>query len=93
MPNKHIGSDFDDFLRQEGIIEEVETAAIKKVIAYELQLEMEKHNITLTEMAKRLRTSRTAVRRLLDPNNLSLTLLTLNRLAHALGKKLEIRFS
>ena len=93
MKNKHIGSDFDDFLREEGILEEVEAAAIKKVIAYELYLEMKRCNISITEMANRLGTSRTAVRRLLDPSNVSLTLLTLNRLAHALGKKLEIKFS
>lgn len=93
MKNKHIGSDFDDFLREEDILEEVEVAAIKRVIAYELQSEMEKHNITMTEMAKRLGTSRAGIRRLLDPQNPSLTLLTLNRLATALGKKLEIRFT
>lgn len=93
MKNKHIGSDFDDFLREEGILEEVEAAAIKKVIACELQLEMEKHMISITEMAEKLGTSRTAVRRLLDPKNTSVTLLTLHRLATALGKKLEIRWS
>lgn len=75
--NKHTGSDFDDFLKEEGILEEVEAAAIKRVIAYELKLEMEKHNIKLTEMAKRLGTSRTAIRRLLDPKNPSLFFLTI----------------
>lgn len=91
--NKHIGSDFDDFLREEGILEEVEAAAIKRVIAYDLQMEMEQKNITITEMAQRLKTSRTAVRRLLDPDNTSMTFLTLFRVASALGKKLEIRWS
>jgi len=91
--NIHRGSDFDDFLREEGILEECEAVAIKRLVARELEKEMEKKNITQTEMAKKLKTSRTAVRRLLDPNNHSVTLITLNRLAHALGRNLEVRLS
>jgi antitoxin HicB len=90
--NEHIGSDFDTFLEQEGIRNEVELAAIKKIIAYELKNEMKRKKITQAEMAKRIGTSRSALIRLLDPNNYSITLVTLHRLAHAMGKKLEIMF-
>jgi antitoxin HicB len=90
--NKHIGSDFDSFLAQEKILEEVELAAIKKIIAYELKQEMKRKKITQTQMAKCLGTSRSALLRLLDPNNYSVTLVTLNRLAHAMGKKLDLMF-
>jgi DNA-binding Xre family transcriptional regulator len=88
----HRGSDFEDFLKEEGIFEEVEAGAIKKIIAYELELEMKKKKITQTKMAESLKTSRAAVKRILDPKNDSMTLNTLNRIAHALGKTLDIRF-
>lgn len=89
---KHIGSNFDNFLKEEGIFEEVEAGAIKKVIAYELELAMKKNKITQTKMAEALETSRAAVKRILDPENDSMTLITLNRIAHVLGKTLDIRF-
>jgi len=89
----HVGSDFDTFLEKEGILEEVEMTAIKRIISYELQEEMSKKSVTLSDMAKRLGTSRSALRRLLDPKNYSITLLTLNRVAQALGKRLEIKFN
>ena len=89
--NKHIGSSFDDFLIEEGIFEEVEAVALKSVLAYLLQKEMEENNISHTEMATRLGTSRSGLARLLDPENQSVTLLTLNKVATVLGKKLEIR--
>lgn len=88
--NNYIGSDFDAFLELEGIKDEVELSAIKKIIAYELKQEMKKNKVTQTEMAKRLGTSRTSIKRLLDPKNFSITLLTLHRLAQALGKRLDI---
>lgn len=88
--NKHIGSDFDTFLKQEGILEEAEAAAIKQIITYELQQEMAKKRISQTEMARRLGTSRSALKRLLDPNNYSITLITLSRVANTLGKKLKV---
>lgn len=87
-----MGSNFDDFLKEEGIFEEVELIAIKKIIAYELKKEMTRKRISQTEMANRLGTSRSALSRLLDSQNYSITLVTLNRIAHALGKNLEIKF-
>ena len=89
MKNKSIGSSFDDFLKDEGIAEEVEAGAIKKIIAYQLLEAIEKEKITKTALATRLETSRSAVDRLLDPENESITLLTLKKAATVLGKKLR----
>ena len=90
MKKKHIGSTFESFLEEEGIFEEVNVAAIKMVIADSLKQYMVEMDITQTEMAKRLKTSRTGLQRLLDPENYSVTLLTLNRAATVLGKKVAM---
>jgi len=89
MKNKAIGSSFDDFLAEEGIIEEVEAGAIKKIIAYQLQETIAKEHLTKTALAAQLSTSRAAVNRLLDPENESITLQTLQKAANVLGKKLR----
>lgn len=86
----HIGSSFDDFLAEEGILERVNARALKRVIAWQLSQAMESRNLTKTEMAERMGTSRTAVDRLLDAGNGSVTLLTLERAASAVGKRLRI---
>lgn len=65
--NKHVGSSLDDFLKEEGILEETRTIAIKEAIAWQVQRAMEKDNITKVEMARRMHTSRAALDRLLDP--------------------------
>lgn len=88
--NEHMGSSFESFLEQEGIFEEVHIAAVKSVIAQNLKNYMEKKAITQTQMAKMLQTSRSSLQRLLDPENYSVTLLTLNRAATILGKKVTI---
>ncbi len=88
--NKHLGSSFEDWLEEEGLLEEVNALAIKSIIARNLQEYMGKENITQMAMAKKLGTSRSALLRLLDPQNTSITLLTLNRAATVLGKKIEI---
>jgi hypothetical protein len=88
--NLHIGSDFDDFLAEEGILAEVEIAAAKRVIAFQLQQAMEQEHLTKSALADRMNTSRTAIDRLLDPDNLSVTLQTLGRAAQAFGKRLHI---
>ena len=93
MKNNFIGSSFDDFLVEEGIAEEVEAGAIKKIIAYQLQEAIEKEQITKTALAAQLETSRAAVNRLLDPENESVTLLTLARAASVLGKKLRFELA
>jgi len=89
MKNKAIGSSFDDFLAEEGIAEEVEAGAIKKIIAYQLLEAITKERLTKTALAAQLSTSRAAVNRLLDPENESITLLTLQKAANVLGKKLR----
>lgn len=93
MQNKHIGSDFDEFLREEDIYEEAKDIAIKRVIAYQLELEMKAQQITKTKMAEMMNTSRAVVNRLLNPDNTSLTLNTLELATKVLGKKLNISIS
>ena len=90
MKNKYIGSDFGDFLKEDGIYEEVNDIAIKRVIAYQLEKEMKAQNITKTKMAQMMQTSRTVVNRLLSPDNSSLNLNTIESATIVLGKKLSI---
>jgi len=92
MKDQHLGSDFDDFLAEEGLLPEVETVAVKRVIAYQLTMLMKEDNLTKTSLAQRMNTSRAALNRLLDPNNESVTLQTIERAAMALGKRLRIEF-
>ena len=88
--NPHDGSSLDDFLREEGIFEEVEAAALKRALALKVSDLMQKKQIKKATMAKQMRTSRAALDRLLDPTNTSVTLATLTRAAKALGKKIRI---
>jgi antitoxin HicB len=88
--NPHIGSSFDDFLDEEDLLVEANEIAIKRVIAWQLQQEIESKHMTKTDVAKAMGTSRAAVDRLLDPNNTSVTLNTLSKAARILGKKIEI---
>ena len=88
--NKNIGGDFDDFLQEEGILEEVEMVALKRVIAYQVEQLMEEQDFTKTAMAKKMHTSRAALDRLLDPENISVTLQTLGKAAKVLGRKVTI---
>lgn len=90
MTNKHIGGDFDEFLRSEGILEDAEAVAAKRVIAFQISQEMERADISQAELARRMKTSRSSVERLLDPTNQSVTLSTLERAATAVGKRLKI---
>ncbi len=91
--NKHIGSDFDNFLEEEGLLAESEAIAIKRVIAYQVTELMKSQNMSKVAMAKKMKTSRSALDRLLDPKNTSITLQTLERAAHAIGKRLRIEFA
>lgn len=90
--NPHEGSSFDEFLREEGIFEEVEAVAIKKVVAALLDDAMKEQKISKVAMGKRIGTSRSQLDRLLDPNNPSVTLLTLTKAAAAIGKRVKIVF-
>lgn len=91
--NPHLGSDFDDFLAQEGMLADVESVAIKRVIAFQIAQMIEQQNISKSEMARRMNTSRSSLDRLLDPENDSVTLQTLERAAQALGKRLRVEFA
>jgi predicted XRE-type DNA-binding protein len=93
VDKKHIGADFDDFLRDEGILDEAEAVATKRVIAYQLTQEMERASISQAELARRMKTSRSSVERLLDPTNPSVTLVTLERAASAVGKRLKVQLT
>jgi DNA-binding Xre family transcriptional regulator len=93
MPkNKHRGSNFEDFLAEEGILDEVKTTALKRSIALQLQGILADQNVSKTELAARMRTSRAALDRLLDVKTASLTLTTLEKAARALGRRLKIEF-
>jgi len=87
----HSGSTFDSFLEEEGIREEVEAVAIKRVLAWQLSQAMQKQQKTKQAMAKQLHTSRSQLDRLLDPQNISVTLDTITRAARALGKRVILR--
>lgn len=91
--NKHVGSNFDEFLEEEGILAETEAAAVKRVIAYRVEQMMREQKISKTEMSRRMNTSRAALDRLLDPANQAVTLQTLDRAARALGKRLRIHIA
>ena len=87
--NKHIGSNFDDFLREEGMLEEIEEVVAKKIFVFQMEKEMQKQGIDKVELAERMETSRSAVDRILDPESPS-TLRTFAKAARALGRHLKI---
>jgi antitoxin HicB len=81
----HRGSDFRDFLNEQGILGEVETRALKQAVSLQLGRLLKEKELTKAEMAVRMKTSRAAVDRLLDASNSSVTLNTLGKAARALG--------
>jgi transcriptional regulator with XRE-family HTH domain len=87
---KHVGSDFEGFLADDGTLAEATIIAVKRVLAWELAEAMRQQNITKAEMARRMETSRPALDRLLDAENDSVTLRTLDRAAKAIGKRLQL---
>lgn len=93
MGKKNVGSRFDDFLQEEAILEDATAVALKRVIAWQIAEEMKAQQITKTELAKRMHTSRAALNRLLDEADPSLTLTTLASAAAALGRKVNIQFA
>ena len=90
--NPHIGSDFDEFLREEGIYDEAQAIAVKRVLAFQLERNMQKAQLSKTAMAKRMGTTRAQLDRLLNPDNPATTLQTLVKAAGAVGKRLRISF-
>ncbi len=90
MKRKHIGSSLDDLLRKDGTYEEVTTAAVKRVLARQLATAMAEKDVSKTDMARRMKTSRAQLNRLLDPDNQAVTLETLQRAAAAVGRQVRL---
>lgn len=88
--NQYTGSDFDDFLRKEGILKEVTARAHKRLLSLQPNKAMEASKISKVQLAERLQTSHSQVGRLLDPDNTAITLESLERLAGAVGRQLRI---
>ena len=88
--NPHLGTSLDDFLQDEALLEQAEASAIKRTLALKLRDLMDDSSLSKSETASRMHTSRAALDRLLDPENTSVTLLTLNRAARALGRRLKV---
>ena len=93
MKHKNIGGSFDDFLHEEGILAEVEGAAIKEIISKQIIQLMTDQKISKIAMSRRMGTSRSALDRLLNPKNSSVSLRTLDRAATSLGKRLNIQLA
>jgi predicted XRE-type DNA-binding protein len=93
MKNPHLGSPFDDFLKDEGLHDEARVHAIKRVLAWQIEQAMTEQSLSKTEMAKRMNTSRAQLDRLLDPQNDKVQLDTLQRAASALGRKLHVELA
>jgi hypothetical protein len=91
--NAHIGSSFSDFLKEEGLFEEVTAHAVKRVLAWQIEQAMKEQGITKVEMAKRMKTSRAQLDRLLDPENDKVQLDTMQRAAAAVGRKLHMELA
>lgn len=90
MAKRNIGSDFDAFLEEEGLLDGATAVAVKRYIAYRIARKMEEADLSKTELARRMKTSRSALDRLLDPDNASVTLQTLQSAVQALDGRLKI---
>ena len=93
IKNPHRGSNFEDFLKEENILEEVDLIALKRVFVFEISEEMKKLNLSKNKMAKIMRTSRSALDRILDPENTSISLNTIGKAARAVGKRVELKLT
>ena len=89
--NPHTGSNFDDFLKQENLFEEVHAKALKRALAEQIEDRIESANLTKMAMAEKMATSRSQLDRVLDPDNVSIQLDTLVKAARAVGKVVEIK--
>ncbi|MGB5063879.1 MAG: Fis family transcriptional regulator [Candidatus Competibacter sp.] len=90
IDSRHIGSTLEDFLREENRLEAARAIAIKRVLAWQIEQAMQAQQLTKTEMARRMHTSRSQLDRLLDPNNDKVLLQTVQRAAAAIGKQLNV---
>lgn len=90
MKKKHVGTSFDSWLEEAGIRQEVTAGAIKRVLARQVATAMAQEGLTRTAMARRMQTSRSALNRLLDAENASVTLATLQKAATAIGREVRV---
>ena len=90
IKKKNIGSNFDDFLAEQGMLEVCEEQAIKEILADQIRAAMIEKELSKTAMARRMKTSRQALDRLLDPSNVSVTLSTMQKAASAVGRTLRL---
>ena len=88
--NPHVGSTLDELFDEDGVLAEAHAVAIKRILAWQVSQTMENENLSKSEMARRMHTSRAALNRLLDPDNPSVTLLTMDKAAAVLGKRLKV---
>ena len=88
--NSHTGSSLNNFLKEEGLYAECTATAVKRVLARQLTEEMKRQNLTKTEMAKQMQTSRAQLDRLLDPEKTGVSIETITRAATVVGRQLRI---
>ena len=91
--NPHVGSDFEDFLAEEGRLEESTALAVKRVLAWEIAQAMKAGKVSQAELARRMKTSRAVVHRLLDASDPSVTLATISKAATALGRSIRVKLA
>ena len=89
----HIGSKFEDFLREDGQLEAATAAATKRIVAWQIEKAMKRGKVQKSDLATRLGTSRAQLDRLLDPENSAITVDSLARVAAALGRRLKIELA
>ncbi len=90
MANRHKGSSIDDFLKEQGVLEEFQARAVKEVIAWQLAQAMKERKLSKRRLAAMMHTSRTQVDRVLDPNDGNVTIETLQRAAAIVGRKVQV---
>ena len=93
IAHKNLGGSFNDFLEEEGILEECSQTAIKRVLSWQIEQEMQKKKLSKSAMARKMNTSRSSLERLLDPTNESVTLHTLKKAAHAIGRTVRLELA
>ncbi len=93
MKREHLGSDFDDFLKQDGLLAACEAGALKRVVAWQIEQEMKRRRISRAKLASRMKTSPAKLDRLFAPDKSSVTLQLLEKAALALGRKLKVELT
>jgi antitoxin HicB len=93
MKKEHIGSDLDDYLKQEGLLAECEAGALKRVVTWQIEQEMKRLRITRAKLASRMKTNRNTLNRLFSENDSSVSLQLLEQAALALGRKLKVELA